>query len=204
MNKENNQREKMVKRLREVLMVKRTDLPAEGDEWESLFRQCDTDLSVAFVQRFTRDQNSGAEIHYCTNEEEIGAALKAIQSRYDGVPLLCGTDNLTNFAQFVGVENCRTAKSGSDEGIAALLCEALTAWDGGIVVSDKQGLENAASAIGERVVVLAFTSQVLPEWKEVSDRMTELYKELPDCVIMLEPGSVEHLHLILIEDQIES
>jgi len=162
------------------------------------------DLSVAFAQSFTQ---SGGTMYYCLNEQDIRQRLEEIQRHHDDIVLGCASENLTSFLGHIGMQNCCTCDPTKRYPLGATLCEALIAWNGGIVISSNLGLGNKIPALPETTIVLAFTSQVVANWEAANERLKGLYKEYPEQIIVTSPNSyayrrgMQKLYLLLIEDE---
>ena len=147
------------------------------------------DLSVAFAQSFTQ---SGGTMYYCLNEQDIRQRLEEIQRHHDDIVLGCASENLTSFLGHIGMQNCCTCDPTKLYPLGATLCEALIAWNGGIVISSNLGLGNKIPALPETAA---------------NERLKDLYKEYPEQIIVTSPNSyayrrgMQKLYLLLIEDE---
>lgn len=204
--KDNRLKEQVLKEIRDALINKNSiDNPALSAAEGNTFINADNeDLSVLFAQNFTR---RGGTMYYCYNEADIRNRILDIQHRHGDVVIGCASENLTSFLGHLDIENRCTCDLSMRYPLGAILCEALTAWQGGIVISSNLGLGSTTTALFDATIVLAFTSQVVPDWESANERLKVLYPHFPDSLMLTHPGSYAYrkgqqkLYLILIEDE---
>ena len=204
--KDNRLKEQVLKDIREALMNKNTvgDCEIASTDGSTFIDAGCDDLSVLFAQNFTQ---RGGTMYYCYNEEDIHARIKEIQKKHGDMVIGCASENLTSFLGHLNIENRCTCEPNMHYPLGATLCEALIAWQGGIVISSNQGLGVTMSTLPEALVVLTFTSQVVTDWEQANERLKSLYNEYPESLIVTNPGSyacrkgLNKLYLILIEDE---
>lgn len=198
-------KEIVMRNIRKALLNKQPVAQAECKPCHTTFTQAvDDDLSVAFAQRFTQQ---GGTMHYCYNEADIARHIRDIQQLNGSAELCCGSENLTTFLQHIGIDAACTAHADKLYPLGAILCEALVAWNGSIVISSNQGLGKTLPTLNKTTIVIAFTSQVVPDWETACERIKVLYAQFPEQTVVTSPSSytyrrgLQHLHLILIEDE---
>lgn len=205
--KDNRLKEQVLKNIREALM--------ERNEHQ---QECDTsvgsantfvgddvnDISVLFAQNFTR---RGGTMYYCHNEANISLRIKEIQHQHGDIDICCGSENLVTFLENLGIKGTCLSEPDKRFPLGAILCEALIAWQGGVVISTNQGLGTTMPALTDSIIVLAFTSQVVADWEAAYERMKLLYSDMPDQIMITNPYSyayrkgTQKIYLILIEDE---
>lgn len=204
--KDNRLKEQVLKEIREALINKN---PIDNRELtvtvgNTFIDAGNEDLSVLFAQNFTQ---RGGTMYYCYNENDIRNRILDIQRRHGEVTIGCGSDNLTSFIGHLGIENRCTCDPDHRYPLGATLCEALTAWQGGVIISSNQGLGSTMPGLSEATIVLAFTSQVVPDWEAANERLKDLYPSFPDNLMLTNPASyafrkgLQKMYLILIEDE---
>jgi len=195
--------DRVLKNVREAL-IDRNDIGNCDSAATEAGNTSSEDLSVAFAQNFTQN---GGTMYYCLNEQEIRSRIETIQRQHDDVTIGCASENLMSFFGHIGLNNSCICDPAKRYPLGATLCEALVAWNGGIVISSNLGLGKTIPALPETTVVLAFTSQVVPSWEEANERLKALYSEYPDQIIVTQPSSyayrkgTQKLYLLLIEDE---
>ncbi len=205
--KDNRLKEQVLKNIRESLMERdkhqqECDNAVSGD---NTFVAADVDdTSVLFATNFTR---RGGTLYYCHNEADISLRIKEIQHQHNNISICCGSENLVNFLESLGISDTCLSDPDKRFPLGATLCEALVAWQGGIVISSKQVLGTTMPALTDSTIVLAFTSQVVADFEAAYERMKLLYNEMPDQLMVTNPSSyayrkgTQKLFLILIEDE---
>ncbi len=204
--KDNRLKEQVLKDIREAMIDKNViaDCDVPSTPGSTFLHAGDDDLSVVFAKKFT---SAGGKLHYCYNEADIRKRIIEIQQQYNNVAIGCASENLTTFLGHLNVENCCTCDLSHRYPLGAILCEALIAWQGSIVISSNLGLGITVPALPEATIVLAFTSQVVTDWEIANQRIKQLYPEYPEQVIITNPASyayrkgMQKIYLILIEDE---
>ena len=204
--KENRLKEQVFKDIREALIDRNevADCDAPTTVGNTFIDPKGDDLSVVFAQNFTR---AGGTLHYCYNEKDIRKRILEIQRLHGDIAIGCASENLTGFLKHLDVENCCTCDRSKQYPLGAILCEALIAWQGSIVISSNLGLGLTVPALPETTMVLAFTSQVVSDWEAANERLRLLYPQYPDLTVVTHPAAysyrkgLQKLYLILIEDE---
>ena len=204
--KDNLVKEKVMKDIRDAVRNKNVtaDCEVSAADGNTFIDPEGEDLSVLFAQNFTQ---RGGTMYYCHNEQDIAARLREIQQRHGDVTIGCASENLTGFLGHLDIDNCCTCDLSMHYPLGATLCEALLAWQGSIVISSNQGLGTTVPALSEATVVLAFTSQAVPDWEVANERIRLLYPTFPEQLLVTNPGSYAYrkgqqkIYLILIEDE---
>ena len=162
-----------------------------------------TDPIIDFANRFVEQ---GGTMYYCSDQTQIGQRFHEIVNRY-GVdfPVACCNENLTSFLQNIGVPQAVVSTPNMQYAIGALLCEALTSDNGSVIISDKQGFGVTMPYLPQVTILVAFTSQVLPNWDAAVNRLKEFYKTFPNQTWRLRPDEqtrkLTHIYLVLIDDE---
>lgn len=198
-------KEQIFKNLRNALMdkndVEDVDLSTlVGDNQAAT----ENDISVRFAEQYVARRG---RMNYCYNEEDIRKEIETLRQLHQADTIGCASENLTGFLTHVGVTNSETSSCDKPNRFVATLCEALTADNGSIIITSNQGLGTNMPSMAEITVVLAFTSQVVDNWRQAMERMQELYGTIPEQMLVTSPASGvyrqgrQHLYLILIEDE---
>lgn len=204
--KDNRQKEQILKQIREALIDHNevVDCETASAVGRSFINAEDDDLSVVFAQSFT---HAGGTLFYCYNEGDIRKRIMEIQERHGNAILGCASENLYSFLGHLNIDNRELCAPDKLFPLGAVLCEALLAWNGSIVISSNLGLGSTLPALPETTVVLAFTSQVVTDWEMANERIRQLYPDYPETIIVTNPTSpayrkgTQKVYLILIEDE---
>ena len=202
--KDNRLKEQLFRNIREAL-IERDDL-SDCDipvaDTSSLVGH-DDDLCITFTKSFTQ---AGGTLHYCYKESDIRSQLLDIQHLHGDATIGCASDNLNSFLGHLEVDN-RAMLPFESPTLGATLCEALIADQGSMVISSNLGLGVTVPALCDNTIVLAFTSQVVADWRMASERLKQLYPIYPDQIMVAHPASyacrkgLQKFYLILIEDE---
>lgn len=202
--KDNKYKEKVFKDIREALIDKSDADTSANHAAVTSDNTGGEDLSVLFAERFTQ---AGGTLYYCGDESEIRTRIAEIQQHHGNVTIGCASDNLTGFINHLNIGNCCTCEPSKIYPLGAILCEALIAWQGSVVISSNLGLGTTTPALFENTIVLAFTSQVVSDWEAANERLKQLYPNYPAQIMVTHPASLayrkkqQRLFLILIEDE---
>ena len=81
-------------------------------------------------------------------------------------------------------------------------CDSLIAWNGSILISN-ENFERKTVNMPENSILIAFTSQVLLDWKSYLKQTEENGRKVPDQIVSLKPNTLTNtkIQLLLIEDQ---
>lgn len=198
-------KELIFKNLRNALMDKNdvddVDLSTLVNDGKAMTEE---DISVRFAEQYVARHG---RMNYCYNEEDIRKEIEKIRLQHQADTIGCASENLTGFLSHLGVTDCVTSSCDKQYRFAATLCEVLTANNGGIIITSNQGLGTSLPALADITVVLAFTSQVVENWRHALERMEEYYESVPEQMLVTSPASLvyrqgrQYLYLILIEDE---
>ena len=204
--KDNRLKEQVMKDVREALMER--NIIGEGDnhipDGKTFLAADGNDLSVTFAKNFTA---AGGIMYYCYNEQDIMARIKEIQKSNNDEPIACASDNLNTFLGHLDIKNKCSCNINERHPFGAILCEALLAWNGSVVLSSNQGIGTSIASLFSTTIVLAFTSQVVPDWEIAHERIKNLYDRFPDNIVITNPSAQSYrkgqqkIYLILIEDE---
>ncbi len=198
--KDHNNKEVIIKDIRGSLMKKNNlTQPSESIEAPNIEIN---DPAVTFARQYTQ---RGGIMYFCASEQEITSQMKQLAITLGGGTWGCCSDNLTAFLTQMGIGNVATAQCSTDYEIGVLLCDALTANDGGVVLTEHQGLGSNFNALPKKTIVLAFTSQAVMSHEAAINRLQSVYPVFPSEVAILEPrngwNQETEMHLVLIEDE---
>ncbi len=197
--KENENKEHIIKNIRKALLNRKTmeETLHDGNISISKFSRED-DLPIVFVENFIK---AGGKLLYCTSEEEIKVQLNSVISLYSKQEVCCCSQNLTHFFNNLGLSNIHhPASLNTPCEIGIMPCESLLAWNGSVVISNGQGIMQLPKIL----ILFAFSTQVVADWKEASIRLKEQYNyDIPNQVVLLQPKNqhFKKIYLLLAEDQ---
>ncbi len=187
-------------RLRQALSEKRElKAPSGGTMAKPFFKLADKDIAMAFARAYTQTRGT---LYYVTTEEELKARLIEIRRDMQNAAMACCNGSLTQFLTQMGFADSFTAQLSQRYPLAVFVCDALEAWDGSIVVSDRLGLGTALQQLPDTCVVIAFTSQLCDDWRAVLRHLQDMYPDaMPDVIVSFKADDCAKTYLILVEDQ---
>lgn len=200
----------IIQDIRNALLKKNEiPVPSASESGSNLFGYTQTELNgVKQVQVLLNSMSrKKGTILPCISEEEIAANIIKIQQATGNVAIGVCNNTLTQFLESLAVENIFTATPEKEYEVGIFLCESLVAWDSSILITDRQGFGNPFSHFPKHTVIIAFTSQVVPNLEAATLRMKEQYPnaQFPSQVAILNPETLlqegKKLTVILIEDQ---
>ncbi len=187
-------------RIRQALAEKREpQAPASATLAKPFFKLTDDDPAVAFAKAFTE---ASSTLFYITTEEEIKTRLLEVRREMNNAAMACCNNNLTQFLTQMGFADSFTAQPQQHYPLGVFVCDALEAWNGSIVISDHLGLGSTLRKLPSACVVLAFTSQLCADWREVLQHLQAAYPDvLPDEIVTFKADHCSKTYLLLVEDQ---
>ncbi len=163
------------------------------------FKLADNDAAVAFAKAFTE---ASGNLFYVTTEEGIKERLIEVRREMSNAAMACCNNNLTHFLAQLGFTDSFTARPQQHYPLGLFVCDALEAWNGSIVVSDRLGLGVNMRQLPSACVVIAFTSQLCADWREVLQHLQAAYPDaLPGEIVSFRADDCKKTYLLLVEDQ---
>jgi L-lactate dehydrogenase complex protein LldG len=170
---ESTSREKVLKRVRNALISK-TDTPFPKIDLEKpVFKEMEESSDINFAQEFTK---AGGKFIYCENEDEAIKSLRILSSENHWEPIysidlkINGLLDRGNIPYISGREDLTSATVGVTG------CEFLIARYGSVMVSSNQATGRRINVFPDVHVVIAYTSQLVPELKDAFGRMKKKYE----------------------------
>ena len=170
---ESTSREKVLKRVRNALISK-TDTPFPNIDLEKpVFKEMEESPDINFAQEFTK---AGGKFIYCENELEAIESLRILISDNKWEHLYSLDLKINDLLsrgkiQFItGRENLTSATVGITG------CEFLIARYGSVMVSSNQATGRRIHVFPDVHIVIAYTSQLVPELKDAFGRMKKKYE----------------------------
>lgn len=159
------------------------------------------DMMINFVKAFML---MGGNVDYCVTNEDFGKILNQWISKNGVHDIKCSSKGLCTYIQNLDLTtDSFSLISGTDVCRYGLVtCDSLIAWNGSILVSN-ESFEDSVINMPENCVLIAFSSQVVHDWKAYMKQNEENGKKLPDQILTLKPNTLTDtkIQLILIEDQ---
>ena len=180
---ESTSREKVLKRVRNALISK-SDIPFPKIDFEKqVFIELNESPDIYFAQEFTK---AGGKFVYCENEGELLETLQILvrERKWDNIFALeqkvIDILKKGNIQYISGSENLTSAHVGITN------CEYLIARYGSVMVSSGQRSGRRINVFPEAHVVIAYTSQLVPDLKDAFIKMRKRYEtRIPSMITVI-------------------
>ena len=167
-------RNSVIKKIRRALIHK-TNNRFANIEWEkSVYKRSNDSPEEAFAKAF---KSVGGQFVFCENEIDFVEKLLNLSEQNKWKKILCwenGIQSLLDKYEFP----YSTDSENFEDGITAITsCEALIARLGSIMVSSRKGSGRRLAIIPTSHIVLAYTSQLVPDIKDGLQLIRNKYNE---------------------------
>jgi L-lactate dehydrogenase complex protein LldG len=176
-------KEKILRNIRGALLSKEENPFHDIDFSSAVYNDFDDDKEVVFAQQFI---DKGGNFIYCENEKAFVENLKTLQRVKEWGNIFAVDEKLTSLLDNEGfeydsdIDNFKNIKTGITR------CEFLIARFGSILVSSALSSGRRMFGYPEIHLVMAYTSQVVPEIKDALKQMRKKYDgELPSQITMI-------------------
>ena len=176
-------REKILKKIRNALISKEEIPYPDIDFEDSVFKELEESLEINFAQEFN---NAGGQFVYCDNEQDFLDNLRFLISNNKWENILALDPGLTELLQrgkipfLTGKEKIKSTETGITR------CEFLIARLGSIIVSSGQLSGRRMNVYPDVHLVLAYTSQLVPDLKDAFARLNNKYENrLPSLISLI-------------------
>jgi L-lactate dehydrogenase complex protein LldG len=155
-------KEKLLKKIRQALLEKR-DNPYPNLENLPLYPPAPEDLDVMFAEEFTTVQGQFA---FCEDEVQFIETLLELAEGRSWHKIYCWEPALQEVLARYEYPYFETDKDFEQAEVGLTLCEALIARNGSIMLSNANGAGRRLSIYPGVHIVLAYTSQLVPDLKD--------------------------------------
>lgn len=180
---ESTSREKVLKKVRNALMSKFENPYPSLDIESSVFLPFDDSLDITFAQEFSKV--SGKFI-YCENEIDLKASLISLISENSWKNVFCFDPEIKKLLEDTGIQCYSDEDHFHDMNAGVTYCEYLIARLGSIMVSSRQTSGRRLNVFPEAHLVIAKSSQIVPDIKDALKKMQEKYNNnLPSLISVI-------------------
>jgi L-lactate dehydrogenase complex protein LldG len=180
---ESTSREKVLKNVRNALMSK-TENPFPSLDLEtSVYHPFEDSLDITFAQEFSK---VAGKFIYCENETDLKNNLITLIAENKWKNIYCTEPGIKKILDDNGIPFFNEEKDflGMDAGIT--YCEFLIARLGSIMVSSRQISGRRLNVFPESHLVIARSSQIVPDIKDALKKMQEKYPHhLPSLISVI-------------------
>ena len=180
---ESTSREKVLKKVRNALIYK-TDNPYAQVEFDSsVYTSIEESPDVNFAQEFTK---AGGQFVYCDDEADLVGTLSALARENNWEEVYCLDPSIQYILTQAGIPFQSDEDSFHDLKVGITGCEFLISRLGSIMVSSRQGSGRRLNVYPEIHIVIANTSQLVPDLKDALSGIRERYSDrLPSLVSVI-------------------
>jgi len=155
-------KEKLLKKIRKALLEKR-DNPYPNLEDQPLYPPLDDMLEVAFAEQFTA---VSGQFVFCEDEIQFIENLLTLAEERKWTKIYCWEPALQEILSRYDYPYYETDKDFEQAQVGFTLCEALVARNGSIMLSNANMAGRRLSIYPPVHIVLAYTSQLVPDLKD--------------------------------------
>lgn len=180
---ESTSKEKVLKKVRDAL-INKTDNPYPNVDFDSsVYKEITESLDVNFAQEFTQ---AGGKFVYCENTEELVSNLSLIcqGNRWDEV--YCIDPPLQEVLDKADIPFGSDDESFHSLKVGVTGCEYLIARLGSIMISSQQVSGRRLNVFPETHVVIAYSSQLVPDLKQaLADIKLKYSARIPSLISVI-------------------
>jgi L-lactate dehydrogenase complex protein LldG len=180
---ESTSREKVLKKVRNALIYK-TDNPYAQVEFDSpVYTPMEESMDVNFAQEFTK---VGGQFVYCDDEADLVGTITALAAENDWQEVYCVEPSIQYLLTQAGLPFQSDEESLHDLKVGITSCEFLISRLGSIMISSRQESGRRLNVYPEIHIVIAYTSQLVPDLKEALAGIRERYpSKIPSLVSVI-------------------
>jgi len=180
---ESTSKEKVLKNVRNAGIVQAECPYSDIDFTSNVFKVSDESLDISFAEAFTK---IAGKFVYCESKNDFIETFKILSADQKWNDLYCFEDSVKLLLKDAGVlfNDDRNSITKAVQGITS--CEYLIARLGSILVSSAQASGRRLIVYPDVHIVVAYTSQLLPDLPEALNAITEKYgKNLPSLISVI-------------------
>jgi L-lactate dehydrogenase complex protein LldG len=183
--KDRSAKGEILARIRQAL-VNTTSQPYPSiDPQTRFFVESDEALEVRFAEAFTA---LNGNFVYCQDHNEFYDNLALLTEEQEWHHLFAWETQLQDFLIKRNFKKCRIGRSLDKADAGITLCEALVARTGSILLSSKQAAGRSLSLFPPIHIVVAYSSQLVPDIQEALDMIRKKYEGKLPTMISLASG----------------
>ena len=173
-------REKILKKIRQALIHK-TNQRFPNIDWDkNIYVTSDESLEEQFAKSFTK---IGGQFVFCENELEFLEHLVVLAEERGWKLIHCREQKITDLMDQVEFPYLKNSVDYPEGMVSVTSCEALVARLGSVIISSKLGSGRQLFVVPTTHVVLAYTSQLVPELKDALQLIRSKYGDQTPSMI---------------------
>jgi len=180
---ESTSKEKVLKKVRDAL-INKTDNPYPNVDFESpVYKEITESLDVNFAREFTQ---AGGKFVYCENTDELVSNLSLISQGNQWDEVFCIDPLLQDMLDKADIPFGSDDDSFHSLKVGVTGCEYLVARLGSIMVSSQQISGRRLNVFPEIHVVIAYSSQLVPDLKQaLADIKLKYSARMPSLISVI-------------------
>ena len=180
---ETTSKEKMLKSIRNALIHKSVN-PYPGVDLESSIYHPQTDMpDLTFAEEFIK---VNGQFVYCEDVMSLVDNLKIMSDERGWSKVFSFDSQLTKVLDAAGIVHSSKKEDFADLKVAVTFCEFLVARLGSILISSRQTAGRKLNIFPEIHIVVAMSSQIVPDIENVMSAIREKYRgRLPSLISLL-------------------
>lgn len=170
--KDSTTKEKVLKKIRNAL-ISRSENPFPYIDYESpIYNSSSESLDIVFAKEFTQ---VGGKFVFCESEKEFLDNLKLLFSQHNLDKVFCFEKNIATLLSKSKIPFTSSEEDFLTLHVGITYCEYLIARLGSVMVSSKQLSGRRLNVYPEIHIVLAYTSQLVPDLKHALRNIKKKY-----------------------------
>jgi len=176
-------REKVLKKIRNALMSKSENPFPSLDLETSVYQPMEDSLDITFAQEFSK---VAGKFIYCENEADLKNNLITLIAENNWKNIFCVEPGIKKLLEDAEIPYYSDEANFHDMHAGITNCEYLIARLGSIMVSSKQSSGRRLNVFPESHIVIAYSSQLVPDIKDALKKMQEKYhNNLPSLITVI-------------------
>jgi len=176
-------RENVLRKIREALATPTTRPVPKPDFASPVYTHSGDSTAITFVETF---KSHKGEFYYCETQEELLQQLSLLIRQKDLQHVFAWEEKLIEMLSLTDIAFHRNDEQLLQADAGITFCECLIARTGSILVSAKQAAGRRLTIYPHMHIVVAYTSQILPDIKDGLTLMQERYgQRLPSMISMI-------------------
>ena len=173
-------KEKILKKLRKALIHKSTQVIGDVDNDSEIFTGSEEPLEFQFAQNFTA---LNGKFVFCENEAEFIESFDFLAKDNEWENIFCLEPKIKDLLKKAKIKFSDKEQDLLNTDIGITLCECLIARTGSVMITSKQASGRRLPIYANFHIVVAYTSQVLPNIKDGLKFIKEKYADAMPSMI---------------------
>ncbi|MCD4790303.1 MAG: LUD domain-containing protein [Bacteroidales bacterium] len=180
---ETTSREKILKKIRNALINKTENPYPSVDIESSVYHEFEDTLDITFAHEFTKVEG---KFIYCENEKELYDNLISLIAEKNWENIFCLEPGIKKTLDNAGIPFKSEKADFTKMKAGITYCEYLIARLGSIMITSRQTSGRRLNVFPENHIVIAYTSQIVPDLKDALKNIKEKYiNNMPSLISVI-------------------